>query len=61
MSKPMILSKPAASDVRTAPTMPPRGRQDRVLALETPRVGQAPFDCMNIRRTFCSSAATLST
>ena len=36
-------------------------REDRVLALEPPRVGEAAVDCMNMRRTPASSAATWST
>jgi hypothetical protein len=52
MSKPITLSWPPATAVRTMPTMPPAGPgQDGVLALEAVRLGQAAADCMKNRRT----------
>ncbi len=62
MSKPMIRSKPAAAEVRTAPTIPPAG-PERIASLPWKRRASVspPFDCMKSRRTPPSSAATCST
>ena len=62
MSKLMILSNPATNEVLTAPTMPPAG-PDRMLSLPWKRLASVspPFDCMNMRRTSPSSAATPAT
>ena len=62
MSKPMTRSKPAASDVRTAPTTPPAG-PDSMLSLpwKSRASVSPPLDCMNMSRTAGSSRATRST
>ncbi len=60
MSKPMMRSNPAASEVRTAPTMPPAG-PDRIASLPWKRRASVrpPFDCMKKSRTPASSAGHL--
>ncbi len=50
MSKPISLSKPAASAVRTMPTTPPAG-PERIASLPWNSAASVrpPFDCMNIK------------
>jgi hypothetical protein len=62
MSKPMTLSKPAASEVRTMPMIPPAG-PERIESLPWKRCASVrpPFDCMNMTRAPGNSPATWST